>query len=121
MPGVNYFLGNHASAPARSLIEAGVAVAIATDFNPGSGMCRSMFMILSLATSQSKLTAEEALVAATRNAAYACGRGDRVGRIQIGFDADLLVLDLDDYRGAAYHFGSSHVETVVADGRVITG
>jgi imidazolonepropionase len=121
MPGVNYFLGNHAYAPARSLIEAGVAVAIATDFNPGSCMCHSMFMILSLATSQSKLTAEEALVAATRNAAYACGRGDRVGRIQIGFDADLLVLDLDDYRGAAYHFGSSHVETVVADGRVITG
>lgn len=121
MPGVNYFLGNHAYAPARTLIERGVAVAIATDFNPGSCMCHSMEMVLSLAATQLKLRPAEAIAAATRNAAYACGMGARVGRLEAGFAADLVVMDVDDPRTLAYHFGTSHVRDVVVGGEILVG
>lgn len=118
MPGVNYFLGARTYAPARRLVEAGVPIALATDFNPGSCMCHSMEMILSLAATQLRLLPEEAIVAATRNAAFACGEGERRGRLQPGLAADLLVLDATDPRTLAYHFGSSHVRAVVATGVV---
>lgn len=115
MPGVNYFLGTDV-APARRLVDAGVAVALATDFNPGSCMCHSMEMILSLACTSLRLTPAEAVVAATRNAAFACGEGTRRGRLRPGLVADLLVLTVPDYRDLAYHFGSHHVRQVVAAG-----
>ena len=77
-----------------------------------------MEMILSLASTQLRLLPEEAIVAATRNAAHACGEGERRGRIQPGYVADALVLDATDHRTLAYHFGTTHVRTVVAGGVV---
>jgi len=121
MPGVNYFLGNHAYAPARRMVERGVAIAIATDFNPGSCMCHSMELVLSLAATQLKLRPAEAIAAATRNAAFACGVGDTVGRLEPGFAADLVVMDVADPRTLAYHFGSSHVREVVVGGEILVG
>jgi imidazolonepropionase len=119
MPGVNYFLGSRSYAPARMLIDAGVPVALATDFNPGSCMCHSMEMILSLACTQLRLLPLEALVAATRNAAYACGLGEEVGRLEPGFAADLIVHTAGDLRTLPYHFGSTHVRHVCAAGRIV--
>jgi len=121
MPGVNYFLGSTHYAPARDLVSAGVPLALATDFNPGSCMCHSMEMILSVACTHLRLLPGEALAAATRNAAYACGLGERVGRLQSGFEGDLIILDVDDHRTIPYHFGASHVATVVIGGRVVAG
>ena len=116
MPGVNYFLGNNAYAPARRLVEASVPIALATDFNPGSCMCHSMEMILSLACTQLRLLPIEALAAATRNAAYACGVGERAGRLQVGYDADVLVMDGSSHQSIPYHFGTSHVREVIKSG-----
>jgi imidazolonepropionase len=118
MPGVNYFLGSDVYAPARDLVEAGVPIALATDFNPGSCMCHSMEMILSLAATRLRLLPEEAIVAATRNAAHACGEGERRGRIQPGYAADLVVFDATDPVTLCYHFGTSHVRALVVGGVV---
>jgi imidazolonepropionase len=119
MPGVNYFLGITPFAPARQLVDAGVPVALATDFNPGSCMCASMETILSLACTQLRLRPIEAIAAATRNAAHACGLGDRVGRLEPGFDADILVMGVEDHRTISYHFGTSHVELVIKGGKLV--
>jgi len=106
-------------ADARRLIEAGVPVALATDFNPGSCYTESMPMILTLAVLQMRMSVEEAIVAATANAAAALGRGDEVGSLEPGKQADLLVLDLPDHRHLGYHFGVNPVRTVVKAGRVV--
>jgi imidazolonepropionase len=118
-PGVNTFLGTAPFAPARKLVDAGVPVALATDFNPGSCMCASMETILSLACTQLRLRPIEAIAAATRNAAHACGLGDRVGRLERGFDADILVMGVEDHRTIPYHFGTSHVELVIKGGKLV--
>ncbi len=117
MPGVNYFLGSREYAPARRLIDAGVPVALATDFNPGSCMCHSMEMVLSLACTQLRMRPIEALAAATRNAAFACGLGDRIGRLRPGFAADVAVHAVASHRTLAYWFGSGHVRDLLIGGR----
>jgi len=119
MPGVNYFLGSRSYAPARMIVDAGAPVALATDFNPGSCMCHSMEMILSLACTQLRLLPLEALVAATRNAACACGLGHTTGRLEPGYAADLVVHDVEDLRSLPYHFGGTHVRHVIASGEVV--
>jgi imidazolonepropionase len=104
--------------PARALVDAGAAVALATDFNPGSAFCESLPLVCSLASTQLHLSPSEALTACTVNAAYVLGRADRIGRIASGFDADLVLLDAPDWRHLAYHLGGDLVATVIQAGRV---
>jgi imidazolonepropionase len=104
--------------PARALVDAGAAVALATDFNPGSAFCESLPLVCSLASTQLHLSPSEALTASTVNAAYVLGRADRNGRIAPGFAADLVLLDAPDWRHLAYHLGGDLVATVIQGGRV---
>ena len=104
--------------PARALVDAGAAVALATDFNPGSAFCESLPFVCGLASTQLHLSPSEALTACTINAAYVLGRAERKGRIAPGFDADLVLLDAPDWRHLAYHLGGDLVATVIQAGRV---
>jgi imidazolonepropionase len=99
--------------PARALIDAGAAVALATDFNPGSAFCHSLQLVCGLAAIQLKMTPAEALAACTVNAAHVLGRADRKGRIRPGFDADLIFLEAPDWRYLAYHLGDDRVRLSV--------
>jgi imidazolonepropionase len=104
--------------PARALVDAGAAVALATDFNPGSAYCESLPVVCTLACTELRLTPDEALAACTVNAAYVLGLSDR-GRLAPGLRADLVLLDVPDWRHLAYHFAGDVVHTVVRDGRVV--
>jgi imidazolonepropionase len=103
--------------PARALVDAGAAVALATDFNPGSAFCESLPLVCSLAATQLKLSPAEALTACTVNAAHVLGRADRVGRLAPGFAADVILLDAPDWRYLAYHLGGNVVARIVVSGR----
>ena len=117
LPASALFL-NRPMPPARGLVDAGAAVALATDFNPGSAFCESLPLVCSLAATQLSLSPEEALTACTVNAAHVLGRADRKGRVAAGFDADVVLVGADDWRHLAYHLGGPVVETVIAGGRV---
>jgi imidazolonepropionase len=104
--------------PARELINAGGAVALATDFNPGSAFCESLPLVMGLACTQMKMAPAEALAACTVNAAHVLGRAGRVGRIAPGYAADILILEAPDWRHLAYHLGGDHVAAVVEEGKV---
>ena len=105
--------------PARALVEAGAAVALATDFNPGSAFCESLPLVCSLASTQLKLTPAEALSACTVNAAHVLSRADRIGRIAPGYRADLTLLAAPDWRYLGYHLGGSVVHSVVLAGEPV--
>ena len=117
LPASALFLGRPMP-PARALVDAGALVALATDFNPGSAFCDSLPLVLSLACTQMKLAPEEALVAATVNAAHVLGRVDRIGRLQAGYAADVVLLDAADWRHVAYHLAGDVVHTVIESGAV---
>jgi len=104
--------------PARALADAGAAIALATDFNPGSAFCESLPLVCSLAATQLHLSPAEALTACTLNAAHVLARADRVGRIAPGYAADVVLLDAPDWRYLAYHLGGPVVAAVVHAGRV---
>ena len=104
--------------PARALVDAGAAVALATDFNPGSAFCESLPLVCSLAATQLKIAPEEALSACTVNAAHVVGRADRKGRLAPGYDADVVLVAADDWRHLAYHLGGPVVHTVIAGGQI---
>jgi imidazolonepropionase len=104
--------------PARDLVDEGAAVALATDFNPGSAFCESLPLICSLACTQLHLTPAEALNACTVNAAHVLDRADRIGRLAAGYDADCVLLDAADWRYLAYHLGGEVVATVIGGGHV---
>lgn len=118
LPGVSFFL-NHGYAPARAMIDAGVAVAIASDFNPGSCMSFSMPMMMTIACTHMKMTPAEALVASTLNGAAALGLSATHGSIEAGKQADLLVADIPDYRHLAYHFGTNHIRHTIKNGTIL--
>jgi imidazolonepropionase len=107
--------------PARALVDGGAAVALATDFNPGSAFTTSLPLVCSLAATQLKLSPAEALAACTVNAAHVLGRADRIGRIAPGYAADLTLLDAPDWRYLAYHLAGSLVAAVVEAGTVVVG
>jgi imidazolonepropionase len=104
--------------PARALIDAGAAVALATDFNPGSAFCESLPLVCSLAATQLGMAPEEALSACTVNAAHVLARADRKGRLAYGYDADVVLLAADDWRHLAYHLAGPVVHTVIAGGQI---
>jgi imidazolonepropionase len=104
--------------PARALIDAGAAVALATDFNPGSAFCESLPLVCSLAATQMEVSPDEALTACTVNAAHVLGRADRKGRLAPGYDADVVLVAADDWRHLAYHLAGPVVETVIAGGEI---
>ena len=104
--------------PARELVDAGAAIALATDFNPGSAYCESLPLVCSLACTKLRLTPEEALAACTVNAAHVLGRAERKGRLASGLDADVALLAAEDWRHLAYHLGGPVVDTVIRGGRV---
>jgi imidazolonepropionase len=109
------FLGRPMPA-ARALVDAGAAVALATDFNPGSAFCESLPLVCSLACTQLRLSPAEALAACTVNAAHVVGRAERVGRLAPGFAADVVLLEAPDWRYLAYHLGGDVVGAVVRGG-----
>jgi imidazolonepropionase len=118
LPGTTFSLRIPA-ADARRLVKAGVALAVATDLNPGSSAIESMGVVIGLACLHGGLSPSEAFVAATINAAFSLDRADRVGSLLPGKQADLVVLGVPDHRCVPYRFGTNHVRTVVKDGRVV--
>jgi imidazolonepropionase len=116
LPASALFLGRPMP-PARALVDAGAAIAIATDFNPGSAFCESLPLVCSLACTQLRLSPAEALGACTVNAAHVLGRSGRKGRIAPGYDADLLLLDVPDWRYVAYHLGGDLGIRLIVAGR----
>lgn len=119
VPGANYFLGLQKYPPARKLIDAGVAVALATDYNPGSSPTPSMPFVLSLACTHMKMTPAEAIAAATVNAAHALLLHETKGSIESGKDADLAVFDASDYREIAYWFAANRCAFAVLNGEIL--
>jgi imidazolonepropionase len=119
VPGANYFLGLKRYPPARRLIDAGVAVALASDFNPGSSPTVNMPFILSLACTQMKMSPAESIVVATFNAACALEVQAIKGSVEPGKDADIAVFDVDDYREIPYWVATNRCELVLAHGLVI--
>ena len=117
LPASALFLGRPMP-PGRALVDAGAAIALATDFNPGSAFCESLPLVCSLACTQLRLTPAEALTACTVNAAHVLARADRKGRLAPGFDADVALLAAEDWRYLAYHLGGPVVHTVVRAGRI---
>ncbi len=119
VPGASFFLRQDREAPARRLIEAGVAVALATDFNPGTCPTEAMSAIIPLACLRLGMEPAEAIAAATLNAARALGIEARAGSLEVGKAADMQVLDVPNHLHLAYHFGVNHCRTVVKQGRVV--
>ena len=117
LPGSVYALGSSRYPDARAMIDAGLAVVVATDFNPGSSPTASMPMILSLASTQMKMTPPEAVTAATINAAYSLRRGDEIGSLEPGKRADFVIHDCRDYREIGYFFGVRHPRSVYIEGK----
>jgi imidazolonepropionase len=120
LPGSVLHLGLSRYAPARALIDAGAALALATDYNPGSSPTLNMQTIVSLGCSQMRMLPAEALAAATINGACALGLGDRIGTLEAGKQADFIVLGVADYREVPYYFGVNHVLKTVKRGQLVT-
>ena len=120
LPGSVFALGHTQYPPAREMVERGLAIVIATDFNPGSSPIASMPLIMSLACLQMKLTPAEALTAATVNAAWSLGLGNQVGSLEAGKQADFLIHEFTDYRELAYFIAAPARPRVFVGGREIT-
>lgn len=119
LPGVPFHLMTGHYAPVRRMIEAGIPIALATDFNPGSCPTLSMQMVVALACRYMKLTPAEAINAATINAAHALDRGDRIGSLEVGKQADVIILKVPNHRQLPYWFGMNLVDRVIKNGRVV--
>jgi imidazolonepropionase len=116
LPASALFLGRPMP-PGRALVDAGAAVALASDFNPGSAFCESLPLVCSLAATQLKLSPAEALSACTVNAAHVLGRADRLGRLAPGYAANVVLLDVPDWRYLAYHLAGPVVASAIVAGR----
>ncbi|TGE32007.1 imidazolonepropionase [Desulfosporosinus sp. Sb-LF] len=119
LPATSFNLAKNSYARAREMISAGVPVALATDSNPGSSPTESMPLVLTLACLYLRLTPEEALTAATINAAHAIGRANEVGSLEVGKQGDVLILDIPNLNYLPYHFGNNPVGTVIKRGNVV--
>lgn len=119
LPGAVFFLGKEKYAQAKAMLEKGLPVAVATDFNPGTCMSESMPLMLTLSCLKLELKPSEALTAATYHAALAIDRGNLLGTLEVGKEADLVVWDVPNYKHLAYHFGVNLARTVVKAGKVV--
>ncbi len=119
LPGASFCLRSDRHAPARRLIDSGVAVFLATDCNPGTSFTESMIATMTLGCLLAGLSVEEAFIAATLNGAHSLGLGAETGALRPGSRADLVLLDIPHYAHAVYHYGVNHVSTVVKAGRVV--
>jgi imidazolonepropionase len=120
LPGAVYALGSSRYPRAREMIKAGLAVVLATDFNPGSSPTPSMPMVLSLACTQMKMSPAEAITASTANAAYSLNRGDKIGSLEPGKLANFAIFDCEDYRELAYWFGMPQTHSVYIKGECVS-
>ncbi|MFN7251438.1 MAG: imidazolonepropionase [Anaerobacillus sp.] len=120
LPGTTFYLGKSSFARAREMIERDVAIALATDFNPGSSPTENLQLIMSIAALQLKMSPEEIWNAVTVNAAYAIGRGEQSGQLAVGRNADVVIWDAPNYLYIPYHYGVNHVNKVIKNGRVVT-
>lgn len=118
-PTVNFNFGSTEFADARKMIDNNCAIALSTDFNPGSAPCPSLPNAMAIACRYQKLLPSEAFSAVTVNAACAVGLGDKIGSIEVGKRADILILDIEDYRGLAYEFGGNCIKTVIKNGEIV--
>jgi imidazolonepropionase len=118
-PTVNFSLGSSQFADARKMIDTGCAIALSTDYNPGSAPCPSQPMTMAIACRYQKLLPAEALNAVTINSAFAVGLGDRAGSIEVGKSADLLICESNDYRELSYEFGSVGICNVIKAGHIV--
>ena len=121
LPGACFGLGMTEYPPARKMIDQGLPVALATDFNPGSSFTESMPIILSMACLMMKMSPAEAVVASTINSAYAVDRAEELGSVEKGKKADLVIWNVRDYREIPYHYGVNLVDQVIKDGEVVKG
>src|SRR5207249_4550491 len=121
LPGSVYALGSRRYPRAREMIDAELAVVLASDFNPGSSPTPSMPMILSLACTQMKMSPAEAITAATINAAYSLNRGSKIGSLERGKLANFSVFDCEDYREIAYWFGMPQTYSVYVRAKRMSG
>jgi imidazolonepropionase len=121
LPCTPFGLGEAAYTPARALLEAGAILALATDLNPGTAWCESMQFVIALACRHLRLTPAQAIAAATINAAAAIGRAHRIGSLEPGKQADLVLLDAPDFRHLGYRFGTNLVSAVMKAGRWVVG
>ncbi|MGQ9516178.1 MAG: imidazolonepropionase [Anaerolineae bacterium] len=121
LPGTPFGLAHREYTPARAIIDQGGALALATDLNPGTCYCESMPFMLALACRYMRLWPAEAIAAATINAAYGIRRGNRVGSLEVGKQADIIILDLPNYRLLPYRFGTNPVKMVIKRGQVVLG
>jgi imidazolonepropionase len=119
LPGTPFGLSQRDYTPARALLAAGAALALATDCNPGTCWCENMQLMIALACRYMAMTPAEAISAATINAAYAVGLGDRVGSLEPGKRADIVVLDAPSYAHLGYRFGTSLVQSVIVAGEIV--
>ncbi|MDQ0158079.1 imidazolonepropionase [Alkalibacillus salilacus] len=119
LPGTIFYLGKGDYARARTMIEAGAAIALSTDFNPGSSVTENIQLIMSLAALKMKMTPEEIWYAVTTNAAHAINRGDTAGKIIEGNQGDIVIWDAPNYQYIPYHYGVNHVNTVMKAGRIL--
>lgn len=121
LPGSVYALGSSRYPAAREMIDAGLAIVLATDFNPGSSPTPSMPMVLSIASTHMGVTPAEGITATTINAAYSLNRGQEIGSLEPGKSADFVIHDAEDYREVSYFFGIEHPWRTYAGGRLATG
>ena len=119
LPGTAFFLGKPSYAPARKMIEAGLPVALATDYNPGSSFTQNMNLILSIACTQMKMTPSETIAAATLNSARAIDVDQHAGSLEKGKKADIMLLDIPNYQYIPYHYGMNHVKMVFRHGELV--
>ena len=119
LPGTPFGLAHEKYTPAKAILRAGGALALATDCNPGTSWCESMQMVMALACRYMKLTPAQAIASATINAAAAIDRADQVGSLETGKLGDVLILNVPDYRHLGYRFGTNLVKTVIKRGEIV--
>lgn len=121
LPGASFFLSMKRFPPVREMIEKGVAVSLATDLNPGSSMTESLPLMMTMGCTMFKMIPKEVIQATTIHAARSMGRENEIGSLEVGKRADILILDIPNYKYLPYHFGVDHVETVIKSGTVVYG
>ena len=119
LPGTSFNLAQGKYAPARKMVEAGVPIALCTDYNPGSCPTENLQLIMTLAALYMRLLPEEILTAVTYNGAYAMGMEEKIGSLEKDKQADLVLWDADNLDYVLYHFGINHVDTVIKNGKIV--